>query len=537
MKTSVSRRDFLKGALGTAGLTIAASVTPFGYKILSAKEVGKAEFSPSAFVTVTPDNLVTVTIPNSEMGQGVWTALSMIVADELEAEWSQVRIKQAPANNALYKNPVMGVQIVVGSSSCRAFYEPLRKAGAAGRTMLVKAAAQTWKVPENECEAMKGVVSHKKSNRKLTYGKLCQKASEMPVPQDPVLKKESEFRYIGKPMARLDVPRKVDGTGKYGLDVDLPGMLYAVTARPPAYGAKAVSFDQKAAESVKGVAKVIQTPHGIAVIADSLATAWKGRDALKVQWDEGTHPQLNTESIEKHYMEGLDKKGAVAKNEGDAMKALGEAAKKVEAVYYVPFISHATMEPMNCTAYVQNDKCEIWVPTQGQFPTQMTASKLTGLPPDKVFVNTTLLGCGFGRRSRVEWVIDAVLASKAVGKPVKAVYTREEDLKTDAFRANTCQRIQAGLDGQGNLTGWNHKVSCTSILRFSNPAGIKNGVDMYSLWGILDWPDTHHFNGTAYTIPNFYVEQVLSDWPVPAAPWRSVQNAPNAFVFVAFPAR
>ncbi len=534
MKTSISRRDFLKSSLAAAGLTIAASVTPFGYKVLSAAEVAKGKFAPNAFVEVTPDNKVTVIIPNSEMGQGVWTALAMIVADELEADWKQVRIKQAPANNALYKSPVMGVQITVGSTSCRAFWEPMRKAGAAARAMLVKAAAQTWKVPEGECEASKGFVVHIKSKKKLAYGKLCTKAAGLEVPKEPVLKKESEFKYIGKPMARLDIPDKVAGKAVYGFDVDVPGMLYAVTARPPAYGAKPVSFDQKAAEAVKGVQKVITTPNGIAVIADSTVAAWKGRDALKVQWDAGTHPQIDTAAIEKHYMEGLDKQGAVAKNEGDYKKALSEAAKKVEALYYVPFVAHACMEPMNCTAYVQNDQCEIWVPTQGQFPTQMTASKLTGLPPEKVKVNTTLLGCGLGRRSRVEYVIDAVLASKAVGKPVKAIWTREEDIKYDAFRANTCQKIQAGLDDKGNLVGWNHKVSCTSILRFSNPAGIKNGVDMYSLWGIVDWPQTPVFSHTAYTIPNFYVEEVLSDWPIPAAPWRSVQNAPNAFVMESF---
>ncbi|MCX8021585.1 MAG: xanthine dehydrogenase family protein molybdopterin-binding subunit [Syntrophorhabdaceae bacterium] len=533
MKTPISRRDFIKGVLGTAGLTIAASVSPFDYKILSAAEVGKADFEPNAFVKVTPDNKVTVMIPNSEMGQGAWTALGMLVADEIDADWKQVKIKQAPADD-MYKSPVFGAQITVGSSSCRAFYEPMRKAGAAARTMLIKAAAKTWNVPEEECEASNGFVVHKKSKKKLPYGKLCKAAGELPLPKDIVLKKESEFKYIGKPMKRLDIPQKVAGTGIYGYDVTLPGMLYAVTARPPAYGAKPVSYDKKAAEAIKGVVSVIETPNGVAVIADSTATALKGRDALKVQWSEGTHPQISTETIEKHYMEGLDKPGAVAKNTGDAKKALSEAAKKVEAIYYVPFVAHACMEPMNCTAYVQKDKCEIWVPTQAQTLTLVTASKLTGLPPDKIVVNTTLVGCGLGRRARGDFVVDAVVASKAVGKPVKALWMREDDLMHDAFRANTCQRIQAGLDDQGNLLGWHHKVSCTSILRFSNPAAIRNGVDIYSLWGIVDWEKTPVFSHTAYEIPNFYVEQYLSDWPMPAAPWRSVQNAPNCFIMESF---
>jgi isoquinoline 1-oxidoreductase subunit beta len=533
MKSSISRRDFLKGALGTAGLTIAASVSPLGINLLNAADIAKGSFKPNVWFELTPDNLITVNIPSSEMGQGIRTALAMLVADEIEADWKQMRVKQAPAADH-YKSPLLGGQVTVASASMRAWYLPLRKAGAAGKDVLIKAAAETWKVPEVECEASKGFVIHKKSKRKLAYGKLCKAAAGIAVPQNPVLKSEKDFKFIGKPMPRMDVPEKVSGKAIYGYDVDVPGMLYAVTARPAVYGAKAVSFDQKAAEAIKGVAKVVQTPNGIAVIADTFYTALKGRDALKVQWDAGTHPQLDTASVEKHYMEGLDKQGAVAANEGDAKKAIGEAAKKMEAVYYVPFVAHATMEPMNCTAYVQADRCDIWVPTQGQTLTQMTAAKITGLPPAKINVNTTLLGCGLGRRARPEFVVDAVVASKAVGKPVKAVWTREEDLKYDLFRATTCQKIEAGLDAQGHLTGWAFKVACTSIMKFSNPAGIKNGVDIYSLWGLFDYPNTPQLSRTLYEVPNFYVEQVLSDWPIPAAPWRSVQNAPNAFVVESF---
>jgi isoquinoline 1-oxidoreductase beta subunit len=531
---SISRRDFLKGSLAAAGLSIAASITPFGTRLLSAKEVGKAVFGPTAFFELTPDNIVTVAIPNSEMGQGVRTALSMIVADELEADWSQIRVKQAPAGDA-YKSPVFGAQVTVGSASVRGFFEPLRKAGAAGRMMLVKAAADTWKVPEGECEASKGVVKHKKSSRSLTYGQLCRKASELPIPQNAPLKNESEFRYIGKPMARLDIPDKVAGTAVYGLDINVPGMLIAVIARPPVYGAKPGSYDEKAAMAVKGVQKVAPTPNGIAVIADSTYAALKGRDALKVQWGAGSHPDMNDASIEKHFMEGLEKEAAVVPaTKGDAKKALSEAVKKVEATYYVPFVTHATMEPLNCTAHVQEDRCDIWVPTQGQTGTRMTAAGLLKLPPDKVNVHTTLLGCGFGRRSRAEWVVDAVSCSKAVGKPVKVMWTREEDIKNHFFRAATAQKIQAGLDAQGQLVGWSHKVACSSILKFTNPAAIKNGVDMYSLWGIWETGMPPVYSMTAYSYPNYYLEQWLSDLPQPACPWRSVQNAPNAFIVECF---
>ena len=526
----LSRRDFLKGTF----LTIGVAITPLGTRLLSAKEVGKAVFTPNAFFELTPDNFVTVIIPTSEMGQGTRTALSMIVADELEADWSRVRVKQSPASSA-YANVLFGIQTTVGSAAVRGFYEPLRKAGAAGRAMLITAAAKTWKVPEAECEAVKGSIKHKKSNKTLTYGKLCRVASELPIPQNPPLKKESEFRYIGKPMARVDIPDKVAGTAVFGLDVAVPGMLYGVLARPPAYGSKAGSYDEKAAMAVKGVQKVAPTDNGIAVIADSITAAWKGRDALKVQWGAGVLPDMNDASIEKHFMEGLDKQGVVVPTQkGDAKKGLSEAQKKVQAVYYVPFIAHATMEPMNATAYVQKDSCDIWTPTQTPFIAQLISSQVCGLPPEKVNIHTTLLGGGFGRRDAPDFTVEAVIASKVTGKPVKVVWSREEDIRHDMFRAATCQRLEAGLDAQGRLTGWSHKVACSSILKFLNPEWIKDGIDSFSLWGIFDFPGTPFLSNTAYDIPNFYLEQYLSDLPVPVCPWRSVQNAPNAFVMECF---
>jgi isoquinoline 1-oxidoreductase beta subunit len=528
MNPTISRRSFLKAT----GLTIAVSVTPFGYELLNASEK-KEGFKPNAWFEITPDNKITITLGITEMGQGSRTALAMIVADELEADWKQVQVRQGGAREEYY-SPIMHVQVTVASAAVRGFYEILRKAGAAGRAMLVKAAAETWKVPEGECTAIQGTVKHKKSNRSLTYGQLCLKAANLEVPKEPPLKDESQFRYIGKPMPRVDIPDKVAGKAIFGLDVNVPDMLYAVLARPPAYGAKPVSYDQSAAEAVKGVRKVVQTPNGIAVIAESLDTAWKGRDALKVQWDKGSHPDMNTDSIEKHYMEGLDKPGVVAINTGDAKKALEEASKKVSATYFVPQVAHATMEPMNATAYVQNDRCDVWAPTQGQTVAQMVASKVSGLPKDKVYIHTTFVGCGLGRRSDPGFVIEAVIASKAVGKPVKVVWSREEDIKYDLYRGATCQRIEAGLDSQGRVIGWYHKVSCTSILRFMNPAWMKDGVDLFSLFGILDVPDPKVFSRTTYEIPNWYVEQYLSDLPIPAAPWRSVQNAPNAFVMECF---
>jgi isoquinoline 1-oxidoreductase beta subunit len=530
MNPTISRRSFLK----ITGLTIGVSLTPFGYSLMNASAQKEGSFKPNVWFEITPDNLVTVTVPGSEMGQGIRTALPMMVADELEADWKQVRILQAPAADP-FKNPLMGAQITVASATTRGFYEPLRKAGAAGRVMLVTAAAQTWKVPEEECIAFNGTVKHKKSNRSLTYGKLCQKAATLELPKDPPLKQESEFRYMGKPMARVDIPEKVAGKAVYGLDVNVPDMLYGVIARPPAYGAKLVSYDQNAAQAVKGVRKIALTPNGIAVCAETLDAAWKGRDALKVQWDKGSHPDMNSDFVEKTLREGLDKPGAVATNVGDVKKALGEASKKIEATYYVPVVAHVTMEPMNATAHVQNDRCDLWAPTQNQTGSKMAAAKLSGLPPDQVHVHTTLLGCGLGRRGgSVDYIIDAVAASKAAGKPVKVVWSREEDIKNGFLRAAYCQRVEAGLDSQGHVTAWAHKLACTSILKTANPAAIKNGIDIYCLWGIFDYPNTPQLSHTLYEFPNFYVEQVLSDLPIPPCPWRSVTNAQNAFVVECF---
>ncbi len=532
MKTSITRRTFLKGSLAASGLTIAVSVTPFGYTLLNAAE--KKDFNPNVWLHITSDNKVTIYIGNSEMGQGVLTAQSMIIADELEADWKQVQIRQGEAKDA-FKSSLLGAQITVGSASMRGFYEPLRKAGAAGKAMLVKAAAETWKVPESECKAVLGTVKHEKSKRSLTYGQLCEKASKLELPQNPPLKKEDEFRYMGKPMPRVDVPEKVRGKAVYGLDVNVKGMLYAVIARPPAYGAKPVSFDQTAAEKVKGVVKVMPIPMGIAVCATSTEAALKGKDALKVQWDKGALPDMDNAYIEKLMMADLDKQGAKVHEVGDAKKAISEAAKKVEATYYVPCVAHATMEPMNCTAWVQNDRCDVWVPNQNQTACQGMAAGITKLPPDKIHIHTTFLGCGLGRRAFTDFVPEAVMISKALEKPVKVMWTREDDIKHDKFRAPMTHRIQGGLDAQGRLIGWSHKTSAISIMRPVNPQAIKDGVDYYCLWGLWNVSDSPHWNDRIqYEIPNLYIEFLMADLPIPCWPWRAVQNGPNAFAIESF---
>ena len=532
--SSISRRAFLKGSL--AGLTLAVSAGSLGYELVNASDKKDVSaFSPTAWFTITPDNKVTIFIGNAEMGQGVLTAHSMIIADELEADWKHVQIRQGPAADA-FKSPILGRQITVGSASVRGFYEPLRKTGAAGRTMLIKAAAAKWKVPEAECQASMGTVKHTKSKRSMTYGKLCKEAAKLEVPKDPALKKESEFRYIGKTMPRVDVPEKVKGKAVYGIDVKLKDLHYAVMARPPAYGAKLISFDGKAAEKIKGVVKVIKLPMGIAVCAKNTDAAIKGREALEVKWDKGALPDMDTKFVEKSLMDDLVKPGATVLNKGDAKKTIGEASKKLEATYYVPCVAHTTMEPMNCTADVRADSCEVWAPTQNQTDTKGLAAKISGVPIDKVRVHSTFLGCGLGRRAKPDFVVFAVAASKALGKPVQLLWTREDDIKGDSFRSPASHRVQAALDDKGQLVAWSHKLVSVPLMKdVKPPEAFKSGIDYYCLWGLWDEDKSPMWNARIqYEIPNLYIEMLLSNLPMPTWPWRAVQNGPNAFVIESF---
>ena len=507
MKTTLTRREFLKTSLAGAGLTIAVSVSPFGTRLLSAAEVEKDKglFSPNVWIKVTPENLVDIVVNKSEMGQGVYTALPMIVADELAADWKQVRLKVAPADKR-YNDPVSGMQLTGGSTSVKHMYEPLRKAGAAAREMLVKAASETWGVPVGECEAFQGTVRHADGKRKISFGELTLKAEKLSVPQNPLLKKESMFTFIGKPMDRLDIPDKVHAKAKFGIDTFVPGMLYAAIARPPVYGAKPGSYDEGAAMRVKGVSRVLPIKSGIAVCADFPDAAWKARDVLRVKWDGGIEPDLSNDTLEKKFIADIGKKGVAARKEGNAQSALDKAAKKHEATYLLPYLCHATMEPMDCTADVQRDKCEIWVPTQFQTRVLQTAEKETGLKPEQIHVHTTYLGGGFGRRSEVQVVEEAVSISKAVGKPIKLIWKREEDTKNDYYRPGNYSKVEGGLDEKGRLVAWSHKIVCPSIFERTVPSMLKDGVDPAAVDCLRD---------LEYEVPNLSVEYVKIDTPYP----------------------
>lgn len=384
-----TRREFLKTTAAGAGLTIAAVMTPSGFRLLSAAELAQdLTFKPNAYLRIAPDDSITVVVSKSEMGQGITTSLPMIIADELEADWKQVSFVFAPASDE-YKDPVWGMQSTGGSTSIRHMHDTLRKAGAAAREMLIVAGSEALKAPLRECAAMNGAVRHMKTGKGLTYGKLVFEASRLQVPQNPTLKKEGQFKYMGKAMPRLDALEKSTGRALFGLDTIVPGMLYAVMARPPQYGAETASFDQAAAKQVKGVQAVVPGPRGVAVCADTLDAAWKGRNALNIKWQNATSPALDTASLEKDMAARIGEQGLVAASRGDAKAALTGAAKKVEAAYRTPYLSHATMEPMNCAASVTAERCDVWVPTQNQGGVKGMAVKATGLKPEQIFVHTT----------------------------------------------------------------------------------------------------------------------------------------------------
>ena len=527
MSPLITRRDLLKKSLAGAGLAVAATLTPGGYRILKAEDLPKdpaRSCSLNPWIRVTPDNRITVMVNKSEMGQGVYTSLPMIVADELDADWKQVRFEPAPAGDS-YKDPVWGMQSTGGSTSVRHMFVPLRKAGAAAREMLRAAAAQTWGVPPGECETRGGMVRHEKSGRSLSYGQLCGQASRLPVPQAPPLKKEGEFKFIGKSLPRLDVAEKVSGAAVFGIDIFVPGMLYAAIARPPAFGAKPMAYDRDAGEKIAGVFKVAPIDRGIAVCANTLEAAQKGRDALRVNWGPGVEPELGNEGLEKSFVQYLTRKGVTAKSQGDAAKALSEAARKVEATYFLPYLAHATMEPMNCTAHVQKDRCDVWVPTQSQTGAFMTAQRVTGLKPEQIHVHTTYLGGGFGRRGETDVAEEALQASKAAGKPVKVIWTREEDIQNDFYRPGNSCRIEGAIGPQGELTAWSHKVVVPSIFARVLPQMVRSGVDPAAVEGIANME---------YEVPNLQVEYVRMETPIPVGFWRSVGSSHNAFTVETF---
>ncbi len=519
--TQVTRRAFLEtaGAAG-AGLVISFYL-PSGLRFRSPTA---GPFAPNAWLRIGEDESVLVIVDRSEMGQGVTTALPMLLAEELEADWSRIRIEFAPADKA-YTNPMFGMQGTGGSTSVRAAYTPLRKAGAAARELLVAAAAQTWGVEKAECRAERGAVVHARSKRRLTYGKLVTKAATLGAPPDVPLKDPKDWKILGTRVRRLDTPPKVDGSAQFGIDVKVPGMLVAVVARSPVFGGKVTSFDAAKAKAVPGVRQVVQISSGVAVVADGYWPAKKGRDALAITWDEGPTASVSSATIAQLFGQRAEQAGAVARHAGDPDGTLGSAPAKVDAVYDLPFLAHATMEPMNCTAHVRADGVDIWAPTQFQTGAQGFGAKIGGVTPDKVKVHTTYLGGGFGRRFELDFIQEALETSKAVGAPVKVIWSREDDIRNAQYRPANHHRMRAGLDANGQPVAWTHRIVAPSIMARVFPDTVKNGLDEEAVEGGVGMP---------YAIPNVHVDYLLTDTGIPVGFWRSVNNSYNAFAVETF---
>jgi isoquinoline 1-oxidoreductase subunit beta len=513
-----SRRQFLGAAVAAGGGLLIGFTLP-GRSRAAAAEAGSGAFQPNAFIRITPDNEVTLIVSMAEMGQGVLTSLPQLLAEELEADWRRVRFEQAPVDPA-YNNPLFGVQGTGGSSSVRAFWEPLRKAGAAGREMLISAAAETWGVDRASCHARDGAVH--RDGKQLSYGELVGRAAKLPVPADPPLKDPKEFRVVGRPLKRLDSPQKINGSARFGLDVKVPGLLTALIAQPPVIGAKIKGFDASRAKSVAGVRHVVQVDSGVAVVADSYWAAKTGRDVLEVQSEHGDKTGLSSAGIRGAMLERLKSDGIVGRNEGDV--ATAKPATALEAVYEAPYLAHACMEPMNCTASVTASGVDIWAPTQAAGVNRMVIAKIVGVPPEKVSVTTTLLGGGFGRRFAQDFVIAAVQVSKAVSAPVKVVYTREDDMRAQFYRPASVARLRGGLDASGKPALLDARIACPSISQVSG-MGAQTGLDETAVEGVREWP---------YATANIRVEWAQHEPGIGVWYWRSVGNSQNAFFAESF---
>ena len=520
----LSRRSFLRAsaALG-GGLLVAFSLPTLTRMGRAAAAEG---FEPNGFIRIDRDGRVTIIVCQVEMGQGTFTSCPMLVAEELEVDLSQVQTEQAPPSEALYRNQLIGIQMTGGSTSIRAFYEPLRRAGATAREMLVAAAAATWNVDANACRAAKGSVIHTATGRRLDYGALADKAATMPVPKNVALKEPKDFKLIGTPAKRLDTPDKVNGKTVYGIDVKVPGMKVGTLAICPVFGGKLKSVDDSKALAVKDVLQVVSVRDAVAVIAAHMGAAKKGLAALAIEWDEGPNAKLSTADIIADMAKASEADGATVRRDGDVAKAVASAEQKLEAIYQVPFLAHTTMEPVNCTVDVRKDACEIWVGIQVMSLAQTVAAELTGLPPEKVTVHNHMLGGGFGRRLEVDFIAKAVEIAKQVEGPVKLIWSREEDIQHDMYRPYFYDRLHAGLNSNGSLVAWSHRICGSSVMARYFPPDFKDGYDFDTVDGAKEMP---------YSIPNVLVEYVRHEPPgIPTAWWRSVGPSHNIFVVESF---
>jgi isoquinoline 1-oxidoreductase beta subunit len=519
----VDRRGFLKaGAAFAGGLVLTVAVPQVRRPALAAAV--PSGFAPNAFIRIDRRGEVTLMMPMAEMGQGVYTSMAMLLAEELEVGLDQVRLEHAPANDALYANPILHIQTTGASTTTRAFWMPLRQAGAVARTLLIAAAAKRWGIDPALCRARRGVVSA--GARRLGYGELVDAAAALPVPDSVALKDPTDFVLIGTPAKRLDTPDKVNGRAAYGIDTRQPDMKVAAIAISPVFGGKPRSVNEDAARAVNGVRQVVRIDEAVAVVADHMWAAKKGLEAAAIQWDDGPNAKVDSADILRQLEQASRQAGVVARNDGDVGSALAGAAHRVDAIYRLPFLSHAAMEPMNCTVHVRKDGCDIWVGTQAPTLTQAAAAELTGLPKEAVKVHNHLIGGGFGRRLDIDGNILAIKIAQQVDGPVKVVWSREEDIQHDMYRPAYYDRLSAGLDASGRLVAWTHRVSGSAVYARYQPQLFKGGLDLDAVEGAAEPP---------YAIPNIHVDYVRVEPPgIPTGLWRGVGPVHNVFVVESF---
>ncbi|PCE32686.1 xanthine dehydrogenase family protein molybdopterin-binding subunit [Burkholderia ubonensis] len=530
---NAARRTFLKAAGATAvSLTIGFEWFGLGRRALAATAPA-AEFAPNAFLRITPDGIVTVVAKHVEMGQGAYTGIATIVAEELDADWSSVRVESAPADAKRYANLAFGTMQGTGGSSAMAnSWQQLREAGGKARAMLVSAAAARWGVPAGELTTKDGFVTHAKTGKQASYGALVAQAAKLPVPANVTLKQPAEFRLIGHRIPRVDAAPKSNGTAQFTLDVAFPGMLVALLQRPPRFGATVKSFDASGATAVPGVVSVVQVPRGVAVVATGFWPAKQGRDALKVEWDETHAEKRSSDAILHEYRQLANQPGAPARKDGDANAAIAGAARKLSASYEFPYLAHAPMEPLDAVVKLTPDGCEIWAGDQFQTVDQANAAQVAGLKPEQVKIHTMYAGGSFGRRANAwsDYVVEAVSIAKALGangKPVKLQWTREDDIQGGLYRPMYVHKLDAGLTADGKLVGWRHRIVGQSILTGTpfEPFMVKNGIDATSVEGAANLP---------YAVPNVSVELTTTKAGVPVLWWRVVGSSHTAYAVEAF---
>jgi len=529
MSRGIPRREFLRVSIGASGGLLIGFCLPGAVEASAAQNGSATSFMPNAFVRIGADERVTVIVNHSEMGQGVYTSLPMLLAEELDADWSKVGFESAPVDPK-YNHPVYGMQMTGGSSSVWSAFEQFRQAGAAARAMLIAAAAQQWNMDAANCRTDSGAVLDP-SNRKLTYGQLAAAAAKLTPPAQVALKDPKTFKLIGKPAKRLDTSEKVNGKAVFGIDVKIPQMMTAIVARAPVFGARMRTFDDSRARAMAGVRRIVAVPSGVAVIADSFWQAKMARDALRIDWDEGPMSSFNTNQMMQQFREQAKSAGKSVRRDGNADAELAKAVRKVEAVYEVPYLSHAMMEPLNCAVDLRPGSCEIWTGTQFQTMDRASAAKIAGLPEEKVQIHTTFLGGGFGRRAnpQSDFVVEAVHVAKAAGAPVKVVWTREDDMQGGWYRPAFLHAIAGAIDANGKPVAWRSRVVGQSIMvgtPFEALMDLKTkGYDPSSVEGVDDLP---------YEIPNLLVESHQMEVGVPVQWWRSVGHSHTAFATECF---